>query len=335
MNTGHRSKQTSSLDPQPFASEVYRAGADEHQPDAVDSLRIDMRNEVRALRTLIGRSSGTVDLARELVAIRAAIADMATETPKKGDRVMAWLRARGIEGPVANRIGTVAKAKDGGETLERIRAAIGETVALAPWVDDYEGRRIVAAVGSSGVGKTTTVAKLAARARIKGKSVSLVSCDSFRVGAVDQLERYAELLGAAFHVARTASELAAVLEQQTADVVFVDTSGRPPEATAPEAALAARRKKGAPVPVEVLLCLAASTRGPDAVRIASTFAPVTPTLVCVTKLDETVSPAGLVVGPWAARLPLALICNGPRVPEDVAPADLDVLVRALSAAESA
>jgi flagellar biosynthesis protein FlhF len=168
---------------------------------------------------------------------------------------------------------------------------------------------------------------------MQGKSVSLVSCDGFRVGAVDQLERYSELLGASFHVARTASELAAVLEQETADIVFVDTSGRPPEATAPEAALAARRKRGAAVPVEVLLCIAASTRAPDAVRIVSTFAPVAPTLVCVTKLDETGSPSALVVGPWAAKLPLAMLCNGPRVPEDIAPTDADVLMRALTRPE--
>ena len=333
MNAGHGIKQPSSPDPLPFAPGVYRTASEDRQPDEVDSLRIDMKNEVRALRTLIGRSSGTVDLARELLAIRAALADMATEAPKKGDRTMAWLRARGIEGPVANRIAALARAKPGSDLAARLEAAIGEAISVAPWSDDHEGRRIVAAVGSSGVGKTTTVAKLAARARILGKSVSLVSCDGFRVGAVDQLERYSVLLGASFHVARTASELAAVLEEETADVVFVDTSGRPPEPTAPEAALAARRKKGAPVPVEVLLCITAATRAPDAVRIAATFASLTPTLVCVTKLDETVSPSALVVGPWAAKLPLALLCGGPRVPEDVAPADMGALMRALGASE--
>src|SRR4051812_32333489 len=256
MNTG--SKEPSDRDTLPFTSEVYRAGAEVRQPDEVDSLRIDMRNEVRALRTMITRSAGSSDLAAELTAIRAALADMAIEAPKKGDRAIAWLRACGIEGPVANRIAATVKNKDTSDLRARLAAAIGDTVTIKPWSDEHAGRRIVAVVGPSGVGKTTTVAKLAARARMLGKSVSLVSCDGFRVGAVDQLERYSELLDASFHVARTASELAAVLEAATEDVVFVDTSGRAPEATAPEAALAARRKKGAPVPVEVLLCMAAS-----------------------------------------------------------------------------
>lgn len=322
MNTGYRSRAASpSRDAQPFASEVYRGG-EEREPSEVDALRIDMRNEVRALRTLISRNSGTQELGRELAAIRAALDDMtAGAAPaKKGDRIGAWLRARGIEGGAAGRIAALAKNSPDEDPAAAIGNAIAEVITLQPWVDDFEGRRIIALIGTSGVGKTTTVAKLAARARMLGKSVALVSCDGYRVGAVGQLERYAELLSARFHVARSAPELAAILEDETADVVFVDTSGRPPTPTAPEAALAARRKKGAPVPVEVVLCMPASIRSADAARVVATFGSLAPTSVCVTKLDETVTPGGLVHAAFAAKRPLTLLCNGPRVPEDVTPA---------------
>lgn len=337
MNTGHGSRGVSpSRDVQPFASEVYRAG-DPREPSGVDALRVDMRNEVRALRALIARPSGAQDVGRELAAIRAVLDDLtASAAPaKRTDRIAAWLRARGIEGAAAARIAKLAKASLDVDPATAITSVLTEVVALDPWVDDFPGRRIIALVGMSGVGKTTTVAKLAARARILGKSVSLVSCDAFRVGAIGQLDRYADLLGAKFHVARSAPELAAVLEDETADVVFVDTSGRPPSATAPEAALAARRKKGAPVPVEVVLCMPASIRSADATRVVATFAPLAPTSVCVTKIDETVTPSGLVHAPWAAKRPLAILCNGPRVPEDIAPASPADFVSAVTGVRGA
>jgi flagellar biosynthesis protein FlhF len=337
MNTGHGSKSQHASETFPFASEAYRSAEPNVRTAELDELRAELRNEVRAIRSHITRLNGTGELGREIAAIRAALEEMAPAPvpPKRGDRVASLLRAQGIEGPVAARIAARAKESDAPEVEGKVRSAILEVVTLAPWDDAVEGRRIVAMIGPSGVGKTTTVAKLAARARMSGKSVALVSCDGFRVGAVDQLERYADLLGAAFHVARTAAELATVLEEETADVVFVDTSGRPPTATAPEAALAARRKKGAPVPVEVILCMPASIRPHDAARVVGVFASLAPTSVCVTKLDETAAPSGLVHGPWAAKLPLAVLCGGPRVPEDVSPATPEAFISALGVGEPA
>jgi len=338
MNTGN-SRSPSPFEAFPFAAEVYRAPDPVKRADELDELRAELRNEVRALRTHLTRVAQNPELGREVAAIRGALEDMipAPPPPKRGDAVASFLRARGIEGAAATRIAAKVKdAKSADGTLQtpeaRLRAALAAVAPVEPWQDHVEGRRIVAVVGPSGVGKTTTVAKLAARARIDGKSVALVSCDGFRVGAVEQLDRYAELLGASLHVARTAAELAAVLEEETADVVFVDTSGRPPTASAPEAALAARRKKDAPVPVDVILCMPASIRAADPTRVVGIFASLGITSVAITKTDETASPSGLVHGPWAARRPLSIICDGPRVPEDVIPATAEAFFAAIGAA---
>jgi flagellar biosynthesis protein FlhF len=330
MNTGHGSRSQHAPEASPFAAEAYRAAEPARPSAELEELRAEMRNEVRALRAHLTRATGTQDLGRELSAIRATLEELGAPQPaKKGDRIAALVRGRGIEGAAATKI--AARAKESAETElgAKLRAGIADVVSVLPWDEDAPGRRIVAVAGPSGVGKTTTVAKLAARARMKGKSVALISCDGFRVGAVDQLERYAELLGASFDVAQTSAELAALLEEETADVVFVDTSGRPPSATAPEAALAARRKKDAPVPVDLLLCMPASIRAADAARVVAIFAPLAPTAVCITKLDETETPSGLVHGPFAARRPLSVICNGPRVPEDITTASLEAITGAL------
>jgi flagellar biosynthesis protein FlhF len=332
MNTGQGSRSQHAPEASPFAAEVYRSSAPPQSSTELEELRAEMRNEVRALRAHLARANPAQDLGRELAAIRAKLEEIGAPIAppmKRGDRIAMLLRARGIEGPAATKLAARAKDCAEGDLGAKLRAALAEIVPFEPWNEAAPGRRIVAVAGPSGVGKTTTVAKLAARARMQGKSVSLISCDGFRVGAVDQLERYAELLGATFDVARTSAELAALLEEETADVVFVDTSGRPPIASAPEAALAARRKKDAPVPVDLLLCMPASIRAADAARVVSIFAPLSPTAVCVTKLDETEAPSGLVHASWAARRPLSVICNGPRVPEDVIPATLDAMVSAL------
>ena len=336
MNTGNlRNSQREAI----FAPGVYAAEDDESsssQTSELDALRIELRNEVRAIRTMLSRVANGEDLARELAAMRETLGDIAFGPggTKRGDKVTAFLRARGIEGPAAAKI--VAHAKESeGDVTHRIAEALAEVAPTAPWEETVEGRRIVALVGPAGVGKTTTIAKMAARARMAGKSVTLVACDSFRVGAVDQIERYSDLLGAKFVVARTVAELVTALEDDASDMTFGDTAGRAPLATAPEAALVARRKKEAPVPVDVVLCMAAATRAADAAKIASTFGSLAPTAVCVTKIDETVAASALVHAPFAAKKPLAIMCNGPRVPEDFMSATPEAVVDALRIKEGA
>lgn len=291
-------------------------------------------------------------------------AQLELEPAPKRDRTAAWVRTIGVEGSLATKLAGLLKAGEGTTSShERLREAVAEMVATSPfWSEGGEGGpRVVAVVGPSGVGKTTTVAKLAAEARVAGKSVALVSCDGFRVGAVDQLERYAALLSAELFVARAPVELAEILDdlverpEGPPDLIFVDTSGRPPTHQAPEHALAgwiararaerrdaealAQHESGEdddrPRPtLEVLLCVAAATRATDALAFAKIFAPVSPTGVVVTKTDETSSPAALLHAPWAAKKPLVCICHGPRVPEDVEPASPDAIARHLEKNEA-
>ncbi|MBX3186741.1 MAG: hypothetical protein KF819_06985 [Labilithrix sp.] len=327
MNTA--SKTERSRDVLPFAAEVYSRGETGRESREVDALRAELRNEVRALRSLITRGQSP-ELARELAAIRMTLDGIAPAPKKRGDRVATVLRTLGVEGGAATRVATLAKQSDAIDAAGVLRL-VANLVPLEPWVDAAANRRVVALVGLSGVGKTTTAAKLAARARMAGQSVALVSSDGFRVGAFDQLERYAELIDASFHVARSSAELTAVVSAETADLVIVDTAGRTPTATAPEAALPSLRDDGGAI--TTLLCMTAATRATDAARIVSTFAPLGPTGICVTKIDETTAPGGLVHGAWAAKLPLSVLCNGPRVPEDFAPADLRNVLAALGVLE--
>jgi flagellar biosynthesis protein FlhF len=326
-----------------FAPDVYAEDGDSRKRGEMDGigdellrLRAELRGEARALRSLLARSRVPAELLAEIATLRAAVEELlAARKAKRGDSIGAAIGARGIEGPAAAALTRLAKGKRG--TPQRcLRDALRSFVRTAPWppaLAQRGGRVLVGLVGPAGVGKTTTAAKLAARARMANKAVALVSCDGFRVGAIDQLGRYAELMGASFHSASSQEDLVDVLSREKADVVVVDTSGRPVAPTATEAVLGAPeiRREAARIfdAIEVLLCVPASLRAADAARVNQQFAVVQPTALAVTKLDETDAPAGIAHAAFATRLPITTTCSGQRVPEDIAPATDDALAEQL------
>ncbi len=298
-------------------------------------LRAELRGEARALRFALSRPRVPAELLAELASLRATV-DMLLSAPKKGTEVAAILRARGIEGAAALAFERAVKDKETSpeSILDRLRTALGALVHTGPSMEVLMrgSRSIVALVGPAGVGKTTTAAKLAARARMAGRSVALVSCDAFRVGAMDQLGKYADLMDARFHTATTSDELMDILRTETADVIIVDTSGRPVEADATEFQLGAaelRASERLRRKVEVLLCVPASLRAADAARVHRDFSATKPTALVVTKLDETDTPAGLVHAVFATKLPVSTLCAGQRVPEDIEEAEPSAIAERL------
>jgi flagellar biosynthesis protein FlhF len=309
-----------------FAAAAYKNDEPEARTPTSDvaKLRNELRGEIRALKSAIAKPiPNGPDVAAELAALRASV-EMLTPAPKKSDRVATLLRARGIEGAVATTLGRILRSNESDASLDEcFRDALADLVKVAAWPLATNERCVIALVGSAGVGKTTTAAKLAAHAKMDGRSITLVACDTFRVGAVEQLRRYASLLDAKFETAESGADLARVIAQATTDVVIVDTSGRTPNEAAAEGSLT----KAAFSAIDhggrtrhVLLCLPGALRERDAARAVKTFAVLDPTALVATKLDETDAPTGLLHAPVLAKLPITTLCFGQRVPEDVAPA---------------
>jgi flagellar biosynthesis protein FlhF len=309
--------------PGPFASSAYATSHAKpaEDTDALAALRAEVRGEMRAMKLALARSATPAgDLATELLAIREVLDQM---TSSHSDKVTRFIAARGIEGAAAAAVVRSMRALPEGESAAapRLRAALEKLVPVAAWPLASKGRCVVAAVGPTGVGKTTTLAKIATLARIEQKAVTLVTCDTYRVGGVEHIKRYASLLDLRYEVARDAKGLAAVLASSDSDVILVDTSGRPVRADSAEGLLAPERFLAASkLPLHVLLCLPASIRWVDAVRAAKSFSLARPASVVVTKTDETDAPGGLVHAAMASKLPLSILCTGPRVPEDIEPA---------------
>jgi flagellar biosynthesis protein FlhF len=312
----------------PFAPGVYTTVAAARSATAdLAAMRAELKSDIRSLKTMIARTADSGDLVSEIAQLRDLVEGIAGAKALL-DKTVTHLQSLGLEGPALGGIVRALKGKP--EGAGAVRDELGRTLQVASWPLE-QGPVLIAMVGPSGVGKTTTAAKLGARARMDGKTVTFVACDNYRVGAVEQLARYADLMGAELATARTSDELRAVIDAARTDVVIVDTSGRPPTADGVEIALAPGRSS-APAPGSlprerhVLLCVPATVRSSDAVRLVKRYGAAVPTSIVVTKIDETDAPAGIVHASWASKLPVSVMCFGQRVPEDIAPATVGALV---------
>lgn len=195
-------------------------------------------------------------------------------------------------------------------------------------------RRVVALVGPTGVGKTTTIAKLAAAFTLEAQAkLALLTIDTYRVAAMEQLKAYGDIIGLPVEVVATPSELSQALGRLSeVDIVLIDTAGRSPHHEAHLAELKAFLD--AAPGAEVHLVLAATTKRSDLESAVARFQAVGATRLIVTKLDETEKVGGVLSAAHQAELPIAYVTTGQGVPDDIAPALEGDLERRLAEAFS-
>jgi flagellar biosynthesis protein FlhF len=176
-------------------------------------------------------------------------------------------------------------------------------------------RRIIL-VGPTGVGKTTTVAKLASFfQRRRGERVGIVSVDSFRLGAADQIRAYGRRLGMPVAVVDShAAFVQAASEMADRERLIVDTTGR---SHRDEAGLAALHQLLPGADRAVLLVLPAAVQRDDLLDILVQYRRFRPAALLFTKLDETTRYGSLASGAQSAELPLSFFTTGQLVPEDL------------------
>jgi len=196
-------------------------------------------------------------------------------------------------------------------------AALERRIAVSGPIDTRPGRRVVALVGPTGVGKTTTLAKLAANYRLRDHArVGLVTVDTYRVAAVDQLRTYADIIDLPMEVVATPAEMRRAVEKLAGlDLVLIDTAGRSPRDEARIDELRALLGEARPDETHLVLSTTATAAGlRDAVR---RFGVVRPTSLLLTKLDESPT-LGHAAAPLVdAGLPGSYLTDGQSVPEDI------------------
>lgn len=186
-------------------------------------------------------------------------------------------------------------------------------------------RRLVALVGPTGVGKTTTIAKLAANYRLRDKQrVGLITVDTYRVAAVEQLRTYADIIDLPMEVVATPREMREAVARMTElDLVLLDTAGRSPKDEVQIQEL--KSMLGEANADEVHLVLSTTTAAKSLVNTARQFAQVGATSLLLTKLDEAMSLGHLITLLRDCSLPVSYITTGQNVPDDISVADSSTL----------
>jgi flagellar biosynthesis protein FlhF len=304
------------------------------------------RNEERGTRresepasahssSLVPRSS-SADWQSELAALReemASLRQLLSETGRSGDirapRPGAEYRAEAMGGESAAAEREAPRlleprepTRDRGPlALEELAQRLRAGLVTRP-IEIRTGEcTVVALVGPTGVGKTTTIAKLAAVAsRVERKRVAFISADTYRIGAVEQLQTYAQLLEIPMSVAYCTEDVKAARERYVNyDLVLMDTVGRAPSNYQQLEELASLLDVARPNEVH----LALDARGSYATQesVLRGFRSLRPTHLLLSKLDETPQLEDSLAAALEGGLPLSYVTTGQRVPEDLAAAD--------------
>jgi len=321
-----------------------RATSVYHDVWAVKQAVDPVLDEVRALRELIaptdprGEQAAT-ELRADLCEIRALLSHLAASPALSADpqgvaaqRLYYFLLARGIEDSLARSLiqRVVARVEIGGlSDLDRLKLnLVAEMRAdLARAERGAAPSRVQLFVGPTGVGKTTTIAKLAARAeRAAPGSALVITTDVQRVAAVEQMVRFGEMLSVPVEVALGPDDLGRALERaKSLDQILIDTAGRSPRDAAGIAEL--QPFIAAAGECEVMLVASAATRAIDSADILEAYSALPWSRLILTKLDETRVFGELFNYVVRSGRPIACVTNGQAVPEHLGALDPAALLR--------
>ena len=205
--------------------------------------------------------------------------------------------------------------------------AVESAIQIAPPIAVAGTRRVVALVGPTGVGKTTTVAKLAANFKLAhGLKPGLVTVDTYRIAAVEQLRTYAEIIDLPLAVANAPGEMRrAIDELGDVDLVLIDTAGRSPRDEVKIRELADFLAAAQPDEVHLVLSAVAGERSLRAA--VERFAVVHADRLILTKLDEADGLGGVLAVLGHADRPVSYLTTGQAVPDDIEPANRSRIAR--------
>jgi flagellar biosynthesis protein FlhF len=302
--TGARSESI-----QENSAHVAAADVPAAQDPSYDVSMREMQLEIKTLRNML-----------EVPLSRLAWAEMGRQQPQRA-KLYQRLLALGLHTVVANRIAD--EACDVLDPDHGWRRSLSLLEGMLPVTDDelmIKGG-VVALVGPTGVGKTTTVAKLAARFAMRHgrRNVALVTMDCYRIGAHDQLRTYGRLLGVPVHIAGDREELRAVINHMHGrKLILVDTAGASQRDIRLSEQFATLETGDTLIRRYLVLSAAGETATND--EVVRAFSRVNPHSCILTKVDEATKLGGVFSVLMKHKLPVAYVGDGQRVPDDIQPA---------------
>lgn len=271
-----------------------------------------------------GCARSSVDAALSVIARESAVRARVYSLPQEMVAVYQFLVDQDVSEKTAFRLANAVASKyecapDGCDAvLEWAFGEIANLVEVSGPIEIVRGRRkVVGFVGPTGVGKTTSIAKIAAGCALveKAKTV-LITADTYRIAAIEQIKTYGEIIGVPCEVVYSPKDMETALAKYSdAELVLIDTAGRSPNS--PTRMYELRRMIDAAVPEEIHLVLSATTRRQDLDNLVDRFAQVGFDKVILTKMDES-STLGAIFNVYArSGRPFSYFANGQSVPEDI------------------
>jgi flagellar biosynthesis protein FlhF len=218
----------------------------------------------------------------------------------------------------------------------RLLSLLESEIPVAGPISITPGRhRLVALVGPTGVGKTTTIAKLAANYRLKQrKNVGLITVDTYRIAAVEQLRTYADIIDLPMQVVSTPREMREAVQRLSGlDLILMDTAGRSPRDEIKIQELKSFLSEAGADEVHLVLSSVAGERTLQ--QTAERFATVGTTSLILTKLDEATDLGNILPLLSSKKLPISYLTNGQNVPDDIQTADAGRLAKTILMPETA
>jgi flagellar biosynthesis protein FlhF len=286
-------------------------------------------------------SAGMAELQRKLERVASAIARSSMMNAGDAGAGIAEAFTALVENEVSSeiaqdalsRVRTAGGAAGGGAPVERLlRAELGSRFSTDPALGRGKDRpRIVALAGPPASGKTTTLVKLAVLYGLAARRPThILSMDSYRIAAAEQLRSYAAILGVGFQALETTGSLSQALEElRNKDLILIDTPGYGPKDM--EAAQDLARFLSARDEIDTHLVLTASMKSADLSRVVDRFEVFRPRKLLFTKLDETETFGPILNESVRTGKPVSFLAAGQRIPDDLEPATaqriLDLVLR--------
>ena len=275
-----------------------------------------MREEMASLRSLLTHQ----------------VSSLMSEQKKRTDPVGAMLETKLVEAefsvPVAAKLAALSQHYTPADLVRALPQSLANM--LDNQGDDVVRQGgVVALVGPTGVGKTTTLAKLAARfaAHHGSDQVALITTDHYRIGAFEQLATYGKIMGCPVKQAQDMGELEQILYQfRNKKLVLIDTAGMGQR----DMRLCQQLDdltKNSRLPIRSYLVLPATAQRRVLQDAVVHFKRIPLSGAILTKLDESVSLSAALSVLIQSGLPLSYVTDGQRVPEDMQVADTLALAK--------
>lgn len=316
----------------------------EHQVSARVEVPVQVKNSEDKQKPQAAANPAPADFEKEFAELKSTITRLISEKEKLKEGRCSE------ENPVLERCNEILRENDfDNDTCENVMRELKNSVSSVDLKDEVKiekslkellksrivttgplkngnKKKIVMFVGPTGVGKTTTMAKLGAIHSLReGQRVVFITIDNYRIAATEQLKKYAEIMQIPTYAINDQKEFKTVIAREKADIILIDTSGR---SHRNEMKISEIKSFADLIEYdfEKILCVSANTKKRDLEDIFQSFDVVSYDSVVITKVDETSTIGNVVDVADKYNKPISYFTNGQEVPNDIEVADSDKIV---------